>query len=180
MKNKNKKTGVYKMYDNNHNLLYVGMTVSLLSRMSDHIKQKEWFTEVEDISITWYSTRFEAEVAEKTSIRWDDPKYNKRSVIKNTDAFKHLQTLFGVPITQQDDFHKQLIDLRLQFAADLQSKNIPCDSGNAFEWSLMNAYNVLCFAEEWNFGCEDCIKLASSWWLEEGHGAVCSAYRRVL
>ena len=179
MKNKNKKTGVYKMYDNDHNLLYVGMTASLLSRMSDHVKQKEWFTDVRNISFTWYPTRYQAEIAEKTSIRWDNPKYNKQSVVKNTDAYKHMESLFGVSDLQQDEFHKNLVKLRLQFAADLQNKNVLCDSGNAFEWSLMNAYDFICPKEEWDFECQDCVKLASSWWMEEGHGAVCSAYRRV-
>lgn len=72
------RTELYRHYDVDGNLLYVGVSADALDRYSGHkAKKSEWIHLVSRIEITHYNTRSDALKAEKSAIVNERPPYNK-------------------------------------------------------------------------------------------------------
>lgn len=67
---------LYRIYSGNGELLYVGMTVNVFSRIEHHQSGKPWWTFVRTITVTPYSDRRAAERAERLAIRAESPTWN--------------------------------------------------------------------------------------------------------
>jgi hypothetical protein len=68
---------LYRYYADNWELLYVGISISAVGRMSRHRKRTEWFDQIRFISIEKFSSRDEVLAAEKEAIKRERPKFNK-------------------------------------------------------------------------------------------------------
>lgn len=68
---------VYRCYSDDGQLLYVGETGDLGTRLASHA-QKLWFVQVRGITLEWYSTELEALAVEQRAIHVEHPKYNKQ------------------------------------------------------------------------------------------------------
>jgi hypothetical protein len=66
---------VYRFFSEEGQLLYIGRTGRLGSRLSEH-GQKIWFPDVYGITLEWYSTEQQACAAEEQHIHIERPKYN--------------------------------------------------------------------------------------------------------
>lgn len=71
-----RRTAVYRLYDADGALLYVGITYDLGRRWTQHAKVQRWWDAVCTQKIEWHSCREDAEDAERTAIRTEAPKYN--------------------------------------------------------------------------------------------------------
>lgn len=71
-------------------LLYVGCSIQLFTRLAVHHETSSWFREIKTIRLTHYSTQRLAEAAEAYAIRKERPKYNKR---ESSDAVVQIQPL---------------------------------------------------------------------------------------
>jgi predicted GIY-YIG superfamily endonuclease len=69
---------VYRAYDRDDELLYVGVTDDLFSRMHQHKLSAAWWTQAERIVWEQYENRIEAERAERYSIMELLPQHNRR------------------------------------------------------------------------------------------------------
>lgn len=72
---------LYRFWDDNNNLLYVGITVHLPNRVAQHRGEKEWWTEIATITIEHHPDRESVLEAEHAAIRTEHPVWN---VIHNT------------------------------------------------------------------------------------------------
>lgn len=68
---------VYRIYDSDNQLLYVGMSGRVLGRIADHHTTKDWFKDVSRIDIQWHSSKKEATAAEAYAIKSEKPLYNR-------------------------------------------------------------------------------------------------------
>ena len=68
---------VYRCYSDGGQLLYVGETGDLGTRLADHAK-KLWFVQVRGITLEWYADELEALKAERRAIHVEHPKHNKQ------------------------------------------------------------------------------------------------------
>ena len=85
-------TDLYRLYDTNGVLLYVGISNRWPSRMKQHTKDKQWFNSVGKVEISHYCTRREAEAAEKAAIKSERPIHN---VLHNKkEATKPVQDVY--------------------------------------------------------------------------------------
>jgi predicted GIY-YIG superfamily endonuclease len=66
---------VYRCYADDGQLLYVGETGDLGTRLASHA-QKLWFTQVRGITLEWYADELDALNAERRAIHVEHPKYN--------------------------------------------------------------------------------------------------------
>lgn len=66
---------VYRCYADDGQLLYVGETGELGTRLASHA-QKLWFTQVRGITLEWYIDELDALNAERRAIHVEHPKYN--------------------------------------------------------------------------------------------------------
>jgi hypothetical protein len=78
-------TTLYEVYDSSNTLLYVGISLSAISRLSQHKADKDWYYDIKKIEMTHYPTRHEAEKIERLTIRTKMPVYN----ITHNDGSKH-------------------------------------------------------------------------------------------
>lgn len=71
------RTELYRHYDVNNNLLYVGISLSTAARLSTHKNTSAWFEKITTIRIERFATRQEAIEAEEKTIRNEKPLYNR-------------------------------------------------------------------------------------------------------
>lgn len=74
--NENVPTAVYRLYDTDGALLYVGVSNSPGGRQRSHEKKYRWFKRVTTTTYTWFDTRSEAEAEERRLIDELVPHYN--------------------------------------------------------------------------------------------------------
>lgn len=67
---------VYRLYDADNDLLYIGSSKELPQRYKDHARSKPWWPDVRRRTETWYETRQQAYGAERKAINTERPRYN--------------------------------------------------------------------------------------------------------
>ena len=93
---------LYRHFDKDGVLLYVGISLSAVARLSQH-KDSAWFKEIKKVEIEHYPTRGEALGMEALAIRNENPKYNK---VRRPDISKTIERL------RQTLFHdKDVMDI---------------------------------------------------------------------
>lgn len=70
---------LYRHFNAENELLYVGVSVSILARLDGHRTNSHWFDQIVKITIENFPTREEALSAEFNAIRLEFPKYNVRN-----------------------------------------------------------------------------------------------------
>lgn len=67
---------VYRMYDADGQLLYVGHSKSALKRLGDHLNDKPWIQDVVDVNLEHFDTVEQAKAAESAAISNEFPLHN--------------------------------------------------------------------------------------------------------
>ena len=70
------KTQLYRHYDSDNTLLYVGISYDVFKRTRQHAKHSNWHKEISRIDVEAFDTRDEALDAETVAIQSELPKYN--------------------------------------------------------------------------------------------------------
>ncbi len=70
------KTNLYRFFDASGNLLYIGVSISVVQRLQGHLREKHWIPENGSLTWTTYETREAAEAAERIAIRHERPAHN--------------------------------------------------------------------------------------------------------
>lgn len=86
------RTAVYRLYDADDRLLYVGITTNPQRRWWQHARDKHWWPEVTRKTVEWFETRKSAERIEKIEVEEEEPVYNRvyngperRTELRNED-----------------------------------------------------------------------------------------------
>lgn len=92
-KRKKGKTALYRHFDKDGQLLYVGISLSHVARLAQHRDGSPWYEDIAHVTIEWHKTRVEAELAETKAIGREAPKYNKNKVQceKNLERLSYLE-----------------------------------------------------------------------------------------
>lgn len=88
---------LYRAYDNENNLLYVGMTQSLRNRIRTHIAVSNWMEKTDWIKIERYPDRKSVMEAERSAIKNELPERN----IQHRQKFLSSETKGAAP---KDEF----------------------------------------------------------------------------
>jgi excinuclease UvrABC nuclease subunit len=84
---------LYRFYDAEGSLLYVGITKFFEPRLKQHYKNAEWFFETAHVRLEHYQTRQEVELAETRAIQTERPRYNLAKSIDKEVALDALALL---------------------------------------------------------------------------------------
>ena len=84
---------LYRFYDAEGSLLYVGITKFFEPRLKQHYKNAEWFFETAHVRLEHYQTRQEVELAETRAIQTERPSYNLAKSIDKEVALDALALL---------------------------------------------------------------------------------------
>lgn len=142
------KTVLYRYFDSEGQLLYVGVTGDNTKRQSQHRRNSFWFGEVASATYEYFETRDEALEAETNAIRRENPKHNiaKYGITLLRSPYLHMVWLAGMPDDGHDAMHKDFAekfqelfnlangqlpdaDMIVAFAMQFTSVNLP-DSPN--------------------------------------------------
>lgn len=69
-------TAVYRLFDHDGNLLYVGCSYAPAKRCKAHAQEKPWWPEVASRTDEWFAQLAEARSAERSAIETERPRYN--------------------------------------------------------------------------------------------------------
>lgn len=70
------KTYLYRHFNKNNDLLYVGISYSVLNRTRNHSVCAHWFDQIDNIKIESFPSRADAIKAETTAIQNENPLFN--------------------------------------------------------------------------------------------------------
>lgn len=95
-------TELYRHYDRNGRLLYVGVSLSTVARLAGHRECSHWFDQITNVTIERFATREIALIAEQIAIWLEKPAFNiahsntefRKS--NGTFSFNGLGEMFGV------------------------------------------------------------------------------------
>lgn len=82
MRHANGPTSLYRFFDADDALLYVGITGYLPTRWTSHNRQKDWWTEVVRATVEHFDTRAAAEEAEIVAIQNELPRHNVKDRVR--------------------------------------------------------------------------------------------------
>lgn len=71
------RTALYRHFNVLGQLLYVGVSLSVVTRLSQH-RDARWFEDIARIDVKWFPTRREALHAEAVAIWQENPKWNRQ------------------------------------------------------------------------------------------------------
>ncbi|NOD65791.1 GIY-YIG nuclease family protein [Ruegeria sp. HKCCD6109] len=71
-----KPVSIYRVFDAEGVLLYVGQSSSPLSRLDEHKRLQVWQMQIASVTVEWHATREDALAAEKEAIREEGPVWN--------------------------------------------------------------------------------------------------------
>lgn len=67
---------LYRHYDENGTLLYIGVSTSFFERLSQHKCHSTWFNQIQTMTLERFSTKVEMLKAEKKAIKKEKPVHN--------------------------------------------------------------------------------------------------------
>lgn len=70
------RTAVYRFFDADGGLIYVGITGQLMTRWRWHEKHADWWPEQARVEVIWHESRATAEAEETSAIRTEGPARN--------------------------------------------------------------------------------------------------------
>lgn len=80
------RTELYRHWDKDGNLLYVGISKSTMARLCQHAENAHWYERIVNVTIERFPTRAEAEAAERAAIKAENPLHNKQRFRDETPA----------------------------------------------------------------------------------------------
>lgn len=96
-------TALYRHFDADGILLYVGISATPAYRLSQHI-DREWFNDIRRVEIEMFPSREEAIAAEITAIKTEAPRFNSRYVPQYQ---KHLIRLYTGDYKRLGKFYRK-------------------------------------------------------------------------
>lgn len=69
---------LYRHYNHKNELLYVGVSINVFTRLKHHKYYSQWFDQITKVTIDRYNSRSECLLAERDAILTEDPKHNIR------------------------------------------------------------------------------------------------------
>ena len=107
---KHKPTSLYRAYAEGGELLYVGISLSVMARLSSHSSSSEWFKHAAFVDVARFPSRQEAIDAETKAIKEEYPFYNKQGAVKRPMVYSKRPRLPATSLTNLLDMHQLFWD----------------------------------------------------------------------
>ncbi|MGY6251143.1 hypothetical protein ACXIUS_26985 [Bosea thiooxidans] len=122
------RTALYRHWDEEDNLLYVGISLSAVARLSDHMANSQWASDIAKVTVEYYASRPDALAAEQKAIETEAPAYN---VIYNRP---HPPAQYGGPDAYPGRVFKRKRQIPDEVADDLVRDAILRDGVVGVQW----------------------------------------------
>jgi len=173
---------LYRQFDKDRNLLYTGVSCQIRSRLRDHEKHSEWWSEVSHITIEHFPDRKSVLEAERKAIETENPKhnvqYNRNKRIQIEKPFTALDVTTAIDTTK-DHITARLVSIPILSTPEKISDLLGLPRKvirNAIETGALGYFEVP------NSTLTKMIKVSSGWqildWLESLGAANSGASKR--
>lgn len=162
---------LYRHFDKDGNLLYVGISLSVIQRLSQHKNCSPWYHKIAKIEVETFDDRASALVAEKKAIIEEHPIYNKyrpkpeylekKTKAQNSrDALTKQIVEFKPTYTVQEAAHllhvsilqiKEWVDSG-QMGAIITSKHFDKRLQTESKKRMITGWQMIDFLENWEYG----------------------------
>lgn len=112
---------LYRFFDSENNLLYVGISHNWQQRLKQHYKHSDFHEEAAFMTLDHFNTRAEVEEAEFVAIQTELPKYNKAFNPNYEKPTEHVMKIkaWVYKKAEPDNTHKALVlELQNRFLSD--------------------------------------------------------------
>lgn len=160
----NRHNVLYRAFDKDKKLLYIGISNSFYDRLRSHMAQSEWVEKADYITFEHFYSREEVEEAEKRAIAAELPQYNKQYHPMYQQPKKHWQTITKI-YAHLDDFHRLIIK-RTQIAFHHLEKSRDPNTNLSKEHLAAMAFHLVFWesypGEEPSSPCVSCNRMIES------------------
>lgn len=125
-------TKLYRHYDKDDNLLYVGISLSPTYRLSQHKKNSHWFNEIARIDIETYSSREEALQNERKAINEENPKHNVMKPVYKSELSLEINENYIED--SKNDLLKRLVQFNPSYSLDEAGKCLGVGATTIKKW----------------------------------------------
>ena len=161
------KTTLYRYFDSDGQLLYVGITGDNTKRQSQHRRNSFWFGEITSATFEHFEDRESALQAETKAIQTEHPKHNiaKHGITIVHSPWIHMIFLAGMPDGGHDDLHKDYAKKyqELFTAADGTVPSADMVVALAMQFTRVDKPDAPNLKH-----CRSCIEAYESEWFEQG------------
>lgn len=176
MGNSTEKTILYRYFDSEGELLYLGITGNNLRRQSEHRRDSGWFDLVCSATFQHFDSRSEAEMAERMAITKERPIYNKTYNQPDHSQF-NLMGYFGklhlISMLAGKDINGNEVEVDVSHKNFIKFIRKAEKLKGHHDWNLDEAIaSQLALAPIFTYSpclkdCEACMNLYSSDWYSE-------------
>lgn len=109
-------TDLYQAFNDNGEILYVGISHNAITRLRQHRSSSAWWPHATWFQVTRYEERRDAEKAEALVVAFDDPPYNvDRCEGPMRRAWKDIDRgIYNYPSFEEHEFHVSRIGAMLR------------------------------------------------------------------
>lgn len=152
---------LYRHYDCDENLLYVGLSGNFLSRTHQHQRNSGWFHLISTIKITHYATKQEMVDAELLAIKTENPIWNKAENPNYESAHDHFQKLKLVIFAKnRSDFNTSFIASHKELFNEIDElQKIVPPLRKSSSWASLYIINALQEVDYSIWHCDNCIAI---------------------
>lgn len=114
-------TQLYRHFDEDNKLLYVGISLSTFNRLSQHKDHSDWFKKIKNVTIEHFQTREEAMAAERNAIKSENPKFNiamRKTMAEIEKEQKEQNKLIQLAIAEKSKLTQRYVEHRLAYHLD--------------------------------------------------------------
>jgi predicted GIY-YIG superfamily endonuclease len=169
-----KLTTLYRFYDSDNQLLYVGVTGFMPRRAQQHSKYTDWHRFASHAVLEHFETRGQALAAEADAIRSEQPKYNIQGSSQHVEnEVAHYRKIAQSELT--DPIHAKTSESMTKY---LEMCNTGSDESDVYGWAILNALFDLW--DENKIPCIPCRKIMQDDYIQAMHYRVCKDYENNL
>jgi predicted GIY-YIG superfamily endonuclease len=146
---------LYRFFDSEGNLLYVGISKFFEARMKQHYRHSPWFFESASVTLEHYETRQQVELAESIAIKTENPIHNKAGKPGYESSLDHFAKLkdYVYYSTEPDSTHAVLIET-MKLRLEANQINYKRKQSRWIAFVFIEAYEML--FDDSGSGCEHC------------------------
>lgn len=152
------KTTLYRAFNNQDELLYVGISNNFMTRLYQHQSKSKWHKLAATMTLQHYETRELAEQAETAAIHNEKPLFNKRDNEDWHNSSTHLLNM----LRYEDTHHTKIVDAQTKIVKAIDDFDHQAERIAVYCYAFQSAIQLLCFEdeqEEAEIPCVSCDKL---------------------
>jgi len=142
------KQHLYRHFDEWGNLLYVGVSLSTIQRLSQHKHQSHWFNSIHTITIQQFSSREEVLEAERIAIQKEEPQHNL-----NLNLFKNGTPPIITKDKREDsrvNLTNHIVEFKPMYSFEDAAHVFGVGTSKIKEWCEVGKLGYVVISKRWN------------------------------